>query len=252
MSDHDTSQHDHSQSGHNDHDGHAHHVHVTPFWPMFNVFLVLIVLTILTVVTANIHELKLGNSVFVIDSNMHIWLALTIAAVKGLAVAAYFMHLRYDKAINTVVAGSTLFAVVLFLGFTLYDLASRNAILPQEGAGAAVFHPLANSATTQTDAAGSIFPGGSLSLFGGDADRRFGKGKDEMSVMEYVRQSAQAVATNPSPSEADHTDSETGSAQTDSAQTDSESGAAEPDTESVDPEAGGTDDPEGNPQTRER
>ncbi|MEM1166853.1 MAG: cytochrome C oxidase subunit IV family protein [Planctomycetota bacterium] len=189
---------------HSDHDAHDDHVHVTPFWPMFNVFIVLVVLTVLTVITSNVHELKLGNSVFVIDSNMHILLALTIATIKGLAVAAWFMHLRYDKAINTVVAGATLFVVVLFIGFTLYDLSNRDTVLAQEGGGAAVYHPLANPAGTVTDAAGSIFPGGSLNLYSGDPQKKFGKQKSELSIMEYVRQSAQQIAANPPHTEGDH------------------------------------------------
>jgi cytochrome c oxidase subunit IV len=111
---------------------HEHHVHVTPFWTMFSVFLVLMFLTALTVWTANIYEIQIGNTVLQVGGTAHIIIALTIAAVKGLLVAAYFMHLAYDKPVNTIVAGSTIFGVVLFIGLTTMDLSVREITDPEE------------------------------------------------------------------------------------------------------------------------
>ena len=192
----------HDRTAHaEDHDD---HVHVTPFWTMLWVFVVLIVLTLLTVWSSNIHYLGIGNASITIDSNMHIALALVIASIKAVLVAAYFMHLLYDKAINTVVVGATLFATVLFIGFTLFDLSSRSVTSEAEGAGAFVNHPLVRQLpeVRATDGAGSIFPGGNIDLFAGNARGEaalfdFGKSKAPLSVMDYVRQSAQAEAGNP-------------------------------------------------------
>ena len=38
------------------------------------------------------------------------------------------MHLLYDKAVNTIIVASTLFAISLFLGLTLMDIAVRDSI----------------------------------------------------------------------------------------------------------------------------
>jgi cytochrome c oxidase subunit 4 len=109
-------------------EAHEHHVHVTPFWPMLWVFVVLLVLTALTVWSSNIHDFWIGNTQIVLGPTEHILMALTIAVVKALLVAAYFMHLRYDNPMNSAIAGATIFAVILFLGFTLADMGARNIV----------------------------------------------------------------------------------------------------------------------------
>ena len=109
-----------------------HHKHVTPFWTMFWVFIVLLAFTALTVWSSNIHSIQFGNTTIEIGGTFHIMLALTIAVVKSVLVAAYFMHLRYDTPMNTVVVSATIFAVILFIGFTLSDSASRHIFAPTE------------------------------------------------------------------------------------------------------------------------
>lgn len=100
-------------------DKHApgHHVHVTPLWPMVGTFAALIVLTVLTVVTAK--GLYFGNEINLV-------IALIIAGTKAILVAAFFMHLLYDKAMNTVIVVSTMFAVVLFISLTMLDIGTRD------------------------------------------------------------------------------------------------------------------------------
>lgn len=99
---------------------HAHgdHHHATPFWTMLIILIVLIILTVFTVLTA--HYIDLGPFNFP--------LAMAIAVLKATLVFAFFMHLLYDKLINTVVVASTLFAVSLFIGITVVDLTSRARI----------------------------------------------------------------------------------------------------------------------------
>lgn len=112
---------------HDHHDG-GHHLHVTPFWPMMIVFVVLLGLTALTVWTANIHYVTVGNTTIEIGATAHILIALAIAALKSGLVLAYFMHLLYDKAVNTIIVASTLFAIALFIGLTLMDISVRDDI----------------------------------------------------------------------------------------------------------------------------
>jgi len=106
-------------------EAHEHHEHVTPFWPMFWVFMILLVLTALTVWTSNIKVIPFGNTPIEFGATPHIIMALIIAIVKAVLVGAYFMHLKYDKPMNTVVMGATIFAVILFIGLTLADLDAR-------------------------------------------------------------------------------------------------------------------------------
>lgn len=113
-------------------EAHSAHVHVTPFWPMFWVFAILIALTLLTVWSSNIHGFWIGNTEIVLSGTIHILIAMTIAVIKATLVAMYFMHLKYDQPMNTVVVGATIFAVTMFIGLTLADSATRNSVDPLE------------------------------------------------------------------------------------------------------------------------
>lgn len=105
---------------HHDHDHHddhgEHHVHVIPLVPMLATLGALLFLTILTVVTAK--GMYFGNEINLV-------IALIIASIKGVLVAAFFMHLWWDKRLNTVIVVSTMFAVVLFIGLTMMDTLTR-------------------------------------------------------------------------------------------------------------------------------
>ena len=105
--------------------GHEHHVHVTPFWTMFWVFIILLALTGLTVWSSNLHGFWFGNTHIVFGPTAHILIAMTIATVKMLLVGGFFMHLIYDKKINTIVMVSTFFALALFIGLVLMDFDTR-------------------------------------------------------------------------------------------------------------------------------
>ena len=102
--------------------GHTHegepHVHVTPFWTMLFVLIALVFLTITTVLTA----------IYVDIGALNFPLAMLIAIVKATLVFGFFMHLFYDKLINSVVVLSCLFAVALFIGLSVVDLTSRHHI----------------------------------------------------------------------------------------------------------------------------
>lgn len=100
--------------------GHAHgelqmgHHHVSSSQMFANVLIALLILTAITVVTS---RFDFGSA------NMLI--AMLIASVKASLVMAFFMHLKWDTAINKIVfLSSFLFLSLLFL-FTLTDLATR-------------------------------------------------------------------------------------------------------------------------------
>lgn len=147
-------------------EAHEHHHHVTPFWPMFWVFAILLVLTALTVWTSRLP----------MSETAHIVMALVIAVVKSLLVAGYFMHLLYDRAMNTIVVIATLFAVILFIGLTVIDLNSRHLIEKIES--------------------GEIRTGGSLQNYAGDikfplTGRQIDKA--DKSVTELAKENAKAA-----------------------------------------------------------
>lgn len=109
------SAHDHS---HADHDGHGElqmgHHHISSSAMFLNVLLTLLVLTGITVGASRI---DFG------PANMLI--AMAIASVKASLVIAFFMHVKWDTAINKIVfLSSFLFLSLLFI-FTLSDHATR-------------------------------------------------------------------------------------------------------------------------------
>ena len=85
--------------------------HVMSPQTLLTVFAALVMLTIVTVAAA---QVSFGA--------WEVWVSLGIANVKATLVAAYFMHLRYDKSFNGLVFLSSLLFVALFLAFTLMDL----------------------------------------------------------------------------------------------------------------------------------
>ena len=123
------------------------HVHVTPFWPMFWVFAILLFLTALTVWSSNVHGIQVGNTWIAFSGLVHILIAMGIAVVKATLVGAYFMHLKYDKPMNTVVVSATIFGVVLFIGLSMLDLSSRALVDPIQS--------------------GEIYKGGNYKLYAG-------------------------------------------------------------------------------------
>ena len=103
------------------HDAHApagpagfHAPHVVPGMLFFKVLVALLILTVLTVVVAQFHF-----------GSLNMLVAMAIAAVKASLVMTFFMHLRWDTAVNNIaIISSFLFLSLLFL-FTLADLGTR-------------------------------------------------------------------------------------------------------------------------------
>ena len=102
----------HGAHGHGELDMGHHHVSSARLFG--NVLLALLILTIVTVAVSRV---DFGSA------NMLI--AMGIASVKASLVIAFFMHVKWDTAINKIVfLGSFLFLSLLFV-FTLADQATR-------------------------------------------------------------------------------------------------------------------------------
>lgn len=102
---------------HHDHDGH----HITPLRVLVGVLVVLLVLTALTVYTAiNWNLGVMGNTL----------LAIAIATVKATLVCMYFMHLRHDNQMYTAALVTCIGLVLLFIGASIGDIATRDRIDP--------------------------------------------------------------------------------------------------------------------------
>lgn len=86
------------------------HCHVSSPAQLITVFVCLLFLTGLTVWAATWPA-----------GRFDVWIALTIAGIKATLVAAYFMHLRYDRPANALLLIFSVAVVVLFLGVTLSD-----------------------------------------------------------------------------------------------------------------------------------
>ncbi len=92
---------------------HGHHV--IPKKVLYSVFGALVFLTILTAITAEYVDLGAFN----------VPLALAIAGSKAALVVTFFMALKYDNKVNTLVFMFGAVFVVVFLTFTLFDTAFR-------------------------------------------------------------------------------------------------------------------------------
>lgn len=107
---------------------HAHkHVIVSAFTNRV-VLAVLLTFTVLTVGLANAEVWFEQFFGFVFPAWVNVFVAMSIATIKATLVVMYFMQLRYDNPINTVIFGFSLFAFALFLGFTTIDLGNRGKI----------------------------------------------------------------------------------------------------------------------------
>jgi len=101
-----------SEHAHAEHDDRS-YVHVSSPQTLIAVFLALVALTILTVWVAK-HEV----------GRFDLLVAMAIAIVKCSLVMGFFMHLKYDRAMNRLVFFGSLLFFAFFLGITTLDLDS--------------------------------------------------------------------------------------------------------------------------------
>ncbi len=117
--------------GINPHDE-AHEGHFVADWKMqISILVILLVFTVLTVGFYNLEQWAETAFEITLPKWINIAGAMSIATVKAILVAAFFMQLKYDKVLNTFVMLFCLFCVALFLGFTMIDLGSRHLVDPE-------------------------------------------------------------------------------------------------------------------------
>ena len=95
-------------------DHHAEEVHLVPYRTYVNVWLGLVVLTVITVGAS---MLNLGH--------LAVFTAVLIAAVKCTLVLMYFMHLRYENKVFTIMLLATIFTYAIFVILTFADYVYR-------------------------------------------------------------------------------------------------------------------------------
>lgn len=94
--------------------------HIFPIRTNLVIFLILMGLLVLTVVVA----LYLDLGVFEIP------VALTIAFVKAVLIALYFMHLKFSTRLTWLFAGSGTLWLIILIAFSMSDFLSRGLLSP--------------------------------------------------------------------------------------------------------------------------
>ena len=84
--------------------------YIVPIRTLAAIALLLLVLTFITVWVA---DMDFGK--------INIWIALSIAVLKGSLVVLFFMHLKYDRPFNGIIFVMALGLVALFISFALTD-----------------------------------------------------------------------------------------------------------------------------------
>jgi cytochrome c oxidase subunit IV len=90
--------------------------HIVSYKFLSGIWLGLIILTIMTVLISVMGTNLVAFSVVT---------ALVIASAKVVVVANYFMHLKYDNKVLTLLMGLTLFLFVVFIVLTAIDYLTR-------------------------------------------------------------------------------------------------------------------------------
>jgi cytochrome c oxidase subunit 4 len=83
----------------------------------------LILLLILTAITVGASYVQFGS--------LNVVIALTIATIKAILVALFFMHLLNDKKVNAIIAGAGFMFLGIFLMFCLIDAQTRVNLQPR-------------------------------------------------------------------------------------------------------------------------
>lgn len=110
------------------HGSNTHEHHVISWQMLLGVLIALLFCTLLTVGVYNLETWVEKAFGVHIPKWVNVFGAMSIATIKAALVCAYFMQLRYDKALNTFALLFCLLGVGLFLTFSMIDLGSRDAV----------------------------------------------------------------------------------------------------------------------------
>nr|MBK7063831.1 cytochrome C oxidase subunit IV family protein [Deltaproteobacteria bacterium] len=118
-----TSEHTSDHAHADDHDNGEVHAHVSSPLFMIAIFSALIFLTVITVAVSYV-DLGAANTL----------VAMIIATAKASLVATFFMHLKGDKAIHTIILLGAVLFLGIFLGLSNDDLSTRTRVDIDNGA----------------------------------------------------------------------------------------------------------------------
>jgi caa(3)-type oxidase subunit IV len=110
-------------------DSHHHHGHtIVPPSTLLAVLMALLALTVLTWGASQVETFVATMFNVVLPDWVNVFVALSIAVIKTTLVVMFFMQLRYDNPLNTMVFLFTMVTVLFFLGFTMIDLGTRGTV----------------------------------------------------------------------------------------------------------------------------
>ncbi len=112
----------------NTHDGHAHGHVIVSLFTLRTVLALLLFFTLLTVGAALVEQWIASAFNVVIPQWINVTVALSIATVKTVLVVMFFMQLKYDNPMNTLIFVFTVLTAAFFLGFTALDLGGRSSL----------------------------------------------------------------------------------------------------------------------------
>ena len=105
---------------------HGHHINSTR--TLVTVILVLVAFTGLTVFASQVETFLTSSLGWYLPDWVNIVIAMSIAVVKGVLVLAFFMGLKHENPLYTIVILFCMFTFALFLGFTGLDLDNRGHV----------------------------------------------------------------------------------------------------------------------------
>ncbi len=112
------------------HEAHEHGHTILGASTLVGVLVALLFLTGITVGAAQLEGWVAETWHIHIPSIFNACVALSIAVVKAILVFAFFMQLKYDNPLNSILMGFCFFAVGLFLFFSMLDLGNRAVLYP--------------------------------------------------------------------------------------------------------------------------
>lgn len=102
----------------------AHSAHILPLKLYLIIGGSLLFLTIVTVLAA---QVDFGNAA------INLVIAMSIATVKGILVALFFMHLKYDNRLYAIIFSIALIALTIFIVLTMFDTMYRSSVNEESG-----------------------------------------------------------------------------------------------------------------------
>lgn len=108
--------------------GHKHGHVIMSVFTLRTVLAVLLTFTVTTIFFAQGEKWIEATFDVTMPRWMNVVVAMSIATIKSVIVAAFFMQLKYDNPINTAIFMFCLLALGLFMGFTALDLGLRDQV----------------------------------------------------------------------------------------------------------------------------